>query len=67
MQFGIDGGVKVSARRAIGFGPIPAVGFAAISILSVSGAGATIGGVAIFSAQILHILMVRNCYAKSRA
>lgn len=66
MQWSISGGVNWSAPRAIGFGLIPAVGLGAIVLLSMFGAGAMIGGVIILGAQVLHIFMVRNWYAKSR-
>ena len=66
LQFGMSGGVNVSAPRAVGFGLIPAVGLVAIIMLSMFGAGATIGGIVIFCAQVAHVLMVRNWYARSR-
>jgi hypothetical protein len=66
MQWSIGGNVNLSAPRAIAFGLIPAVGLVAIIILSMLGFGAIIGGGVILGVQIVHVLMVRNWYAKSR-
>jgi len=67
MQWNLGGGVNWSAPRAIGFALIPVVGLVTIAILSMAGVGATIGGIILLGAEVLHVLMVRNWYAKSRA
>jgi hypothetical protein len=67
VQWSLGGGVNWSAPRPVAFGLIPAVGLVAIAVLSMLGVGATIGGIVILGAEVLHVLMVRNWHAKSQA
>lgn len=59
-------GVNKWAPRALAFGMFPVLGLVAIAVLwQVGSFGATIGGIVLLLAQILHIVLVRNWYAKS--